>query len=250
MRSVTLASTSRSDDAALHALRDASLAISGLAEACIIGGQMTALLSAAFGRAATIARRTMDADAAVSPTIAAAGSLHDLLTDRGYRAQASNRYVLDDRVIDVLVPATSGAFEPAEYGGRSFDSAPGLHLALVGMLDLEVTAILLDGTSVHFPTRVPGVERALIVKALAYESGRRQKDLVDLFNLLSIRDEYEPAEVGGWRIGESAGTGARRDAAAVLRRLAGARGLRMILRGSDVPDGRFVSLLRNYISQE
>lgn len=248
MRPVALASTSRADDAAFHALRDASVAIAELDEACIVGGQMVALLCAAFPGDGMIVRRTTDADAAVSPVVAAAGTLHELLTGRGYTSHSGNHYVSGDREIDVLVPSTDGRFETVEYGGRGFDGAPGLHLALRDTLRLDVTAILLDGSIPTFPARVPGVERALIVKALAHESRRSQKDLVDLFTLMEIRDAYSPGEIGGWRIGEHAERGARRDAAAALRRLAGAPGLRLMLRGSDVPPGRFASLLRKYVA--
>jgi len=248
LRSVTLPSTSRADDAALRALQDASRAIAQVDDACVVGGQMVALLAAAFPTAGAITRRTVDADAAVSPVIAAAGTLHALLTADGYSPLASNHYVLGDRVIDVLVPATGRAFETVEYGGLAFDSAPGLSLALTNLLELAVTAVLLDGTVLTFTTRVPGVERAVIVKALAFGSRRAQKDLVDLVTLLEIRDAHGPDAIGGWRIGEDADSGARGDAAAVLRRLAGAPGLRLMLRESGLPPGRVTSLLRTHIA--
>jgi hypothetical protein len=248
MRSVTLPSTSGSDDAALRALHDASAAMAHLQEACIVGGQMVALLCAAFPSAGMIARRTADADAGISPAIATAGTLHDLLLDRGYTPQRGNHYTRGDREIDILVPARTHLFESAEYGGRVFDSAPGLGLALTEHLELEVTAVLLDGTPLTFRTRVPGVERALIVKALSYESRRSRNDMIDLFNLLQIRHSNEPAEIGGWRIGDRADAGARRDAATALNRLAGAPGLRLSLRGSDVPPSEFSALLRRYIT--
>lgn len=249
MRAVALPSLSRADDAAFLALHDASLAIADLEEACIVGGQMVALLSAAFPSPSTTTRRTVDADAAVSPVIAASGALHASLTSRGYTSTAGNHYILGEREIDVLVPATGGGFEKAEYGGRGFDGAPGLHLALSGTIALDVTAVLLAGAPLRFATRVPGVERALIVKALAYESRRSQKDLSDLFTLLLIREAHDADALGGWHIGDAAAPGARRDAALALHRLAGAPGLRLMLRGSDVPQGRFASLIRTYVAE-
>ncbi|QHC57720.1 hypothetical protein [Rathayibacter sp. VKM Ac-2760] len=84
MTSVDLPSTSEADDAALHALEDASLAIAGLEDACIVGGQMVALLCGAYPSSGLIVRRTADADAAVSPLVAARGTLHDALTGLGY----------------------------------------------------------------------------------------------------------------------------------------------------------------------
>ncbi|MBO0985491.1 hypothetical protein IOC53_16660 [Rathayibacter sp. SD072] len=245
-----LPSRSRADDAAFHALRDASLAIAGLEEACIVGGQMVALLSGAFPSRSSILRRTVDADAAVSPVVAASGALHALLTAGGYTSTSGNHYIQGDREIDVLVPATGGGFEKAEYGGRGFDGAPGLHLALSETLALDVTAVLLVDGPLTFATRVPGVERALIVKALAYESRRAQKDLVDLYALLLIREAHDPDSLGGWRIGYDAGSGARRDAALALHRLVGAPGLRLMLRGSDVPEGRFAALVRTYVADD
>ncbi|WP_243581206.1 hypothetical protein [Rathayibacter sp. VKM Ac-2926] len=249
MRSVVLPSTSGADDAALHALRDASLAIADMEDACIVGGQMVALLSGAYPSPGSIVRRTADADAAVSPLIAAQGTLHDVLIRLGYTPAAGNHYTSGARVIDVLVPSLTGRFESTEHGGRGFDSAPGLDLALHGTLELSVTAVLLDETHLAFSTRVPGVERALIIKALAYESRRAQKDLVDLYNLMEIRDAHRAEDIGGWRIGEDAQSGARRDAALALRRIAGSPGLKLMLRGSPIPRGRFGTLVRDHIAE-
>jgi hypothetical protein len=248
MKSVVLPSTSQADDAAFHALEDASLAIANLEEACIVGGQMVALLCTAYPSAGLITRRTADADAAVSPLIAAEGTLHDLLIERGYTPSTGNHYTSGDRVIDVLVPSLTGKFESTEHGGRGFDSAPGLDLALHSTLQIGVTAVLLDKKQLTFSTRVPSVERALIIKALAYDSRLALKDLVDIYNLMQIRDAYSAEEIGGWKIGDGADAGARRDAAVVLHRIAGARGLKLMIRGSDIPRGRFASLVRAYVA--
>ncbi|KQQ03609.1 MULTISPECIES: hypothetical protein [unclassified Rathayibacter] len=63
-----------------------------------------------------------------------------------------------------------------------------------------------------------------------------------------IRNAHSADEIGGWRIGGDVGTGARGDAASVLRRIAGAPGLRLMLRETGAPPGPFGSLLRSYIS--
>ncbi|WKK70515.1 hypothetical protein Q0F99_11665 [Rathayibacter oskolensis] len=249
MRTVTTVSISQADDSAFRALSDASAAIEDLDEACIVGGQMVALLCEAFPSSGVLLRRTSDADAGIDPVIAAAGTLHDRLVDAGYSALRGNHYELDDRVIDILVTSASGGFESAEYGGRAFDGAPGLHLALVDPLRIGIEVTLMGGSVLAFSTRVPRVEGALVLKALAFDSRHSEKDLVDLFNLLEIRDSHSSDAIGGWRIGTAGGGGARRDTAEVLHRLArGARSNRM-LREADIPAARFVYLVRAHVAE-
>jgi hypothetical protein len=175
-RPAITASTSNADDAAYRALRDVAEATDGIEDARIVGGQMVGLLATAFPTAASIIRRTADADTAVSTQVAASGALHSAFTGVGYEATSGNRYESDDgRAIDVLVPSDD-RFHQVEFGGRGFDAMPGLRLTLAAdpiVLDIDVT--LMEGARLQFVIKVPPVEHALILKALTIRSRRAPK---------------------------------------------------------------------------
>ncbi|WP_188744813.1 hypothetical protein [Agromyces bauzanensis] len=135
-----------------------------------MGGQMVALLLDAFPSAGVVPRRTADADAAVSTMVAGSGILHQELTAAGYQATAGNNYRRSGRSIDVLIPAPAGHFIRQEQGGRAFDAAPGIRLALAAepiIVDANVT--MLDGSLLSFTARVPSPEVAVILKAYAIQ---------------------------------------------------------------------------------
>lgn len=110
--------------------------------------------------------------------------IHQRLLDRGYAATSGNSYARPvpdltvaggpnrELAVDLLVPSPDGRFRSQEYGGRAFDSAPGLAPALAAdPIMIETRARLLDGTYVDFTVPVPTVEQALVIKA-----GRRHPD--------------------------------------------------------------------------
>src|SRR5690606_23708528 len=114
------------------------------------------------------------------------------------------RYVRDGRVIDVLVPSNTGRFASTVLGGRGFDAVPGLTLALAAppiVHRLEV--VMSDGSTRGRHVRTPTVELAVLVKALATNGRHAAKDLVDLYNLLLIVEQYPWGEIGGWRLDEA-----------------------------------------------
>lgn len=248
-RAVTTVSTSNADDAAFRALADASAIIEALPDARIVGGQMVALLLAAFPASEAIQRRTADADAAITAEIAATGEVHEALTAAGYRAERGNSYFNGRQEIDLLVPAPTGKFGQEELGGRMFDAAPGIHLALaVRPIVLEVSVLLLDGSTLDFTTRVPTPETATVIKAYATTSRAEAKDLVDLHNLLTIADTYPVEEIGGWALTPGPLTGARLDAARIMTALAQQIRFDPTARGAGVPIPRLTALIRKRVA--
>ncbi|MUN08142.1 hypothetical protein [Agromyces luteolus] len=211
---------SRADDLAFRALADVSTAIAGL-EARVVGGQMAGLLTTAYPTPDAVIRQTADADAAIGPEIAASGTVHELLSEAGYVPTAGNSYEKLGQRIDLLIPASGGAFTRQEVGGRGFDAAPGVRLALaVDPIEADVRVLLTDTSSLEFSTRLPPVEIAVVLKAAAYASRGAAKDLTDVHNLLHIAHQYDSTEIGGWRIAVPALSGARGDAQRTLHRIA------------------------------
>ncbi|WP_147440903.1 hypothetical protein [Mycetocola zhadangensis] len=85
-------STSDADDAAFQALEDVAAIAVDLDDILVIGGQIASLLLIAFPSTGSIARRTGDADAAMTTAIAASGTVHDRLVAEGYEAVSGNHY--------------------------------------------------------------------------------------------------------------------------------------------------------------
>lgn len=244
-RSYSTFATSRADDHAFEALEDVTRLTEDFDDTRVVGGLMVMLLTEAFPAEGTVTRRTADVDAAISVQIANSGALHERLTSARYVAERGNRYVHGERVIDLLVPSTTGSFAPAVMGGRGFDSAPGLSLALAVLPILHrVDVALSDGTAQTMGVRTPTVEAAVVLKTLATKTRREAKDLVDLYNLLLIVEQYQPEEIGGWRLSEGVQKGTRLDAVRQLEQLRTMPGLRAALEGTSVPVPAFTQLIR------
>lgn len=71
---------------------------------------MASLLLTAFPTPEAVVRRTADAGAAISASIAASGMMHQVLTDAGYVDTSGNHYVKGDRELDLLVPSPTAEF--------------------------------------------------------------------------------------------------------------------------------------------
>jgi hypothetical protein len=250
-RHAELVATSRADDLSLRALADVAH-ITAEDNARVVGGQMTALLLTAFPVAGVDPRRTRDADAAVTTELAGAGLLHDRLIELGYSATSGNSYskavpelaapdtLAPEQSVDLLVPSLDGRFHSSEHGGRAFDAAPGLALALAAPpIVIDVGATLLDGTLIEFTARVPTVEVALIIKALTYASRQQDRDVEDIYRLLEIADSYADDEIGAWRLSDADLIGSRRDSAAALHALVRDR---LRLKRVEVPAARLAIL--------
>lgn len=251
-RSAELVATSRADDLSLRALADVAH-ITAEGDARIVGGQMSSLLLTTFPVTGVPPRRTRDADTAITTELAGTGILHDRLIALGYSATSGNSYSkpvpelaspgspAPEQSVDLLVPSLDGRFHPSEHGGRAFDAAPGLALALAAApIVIDVGATLLDGTLLEFTVRVPTVEIAVVIKALASASRNESRDIDDLYRLLEIANGYSSEEIGGWRLDSAGLTGSRRDAASALHALARDR---RRLSGADVPAARLATLI-------
>lgn len=248
-RTVEAISTSQADDGAFRALADVARLTGDVDEIRVVGGQMVGLLLAAYPTPDIVLRRTADADAAVSTEVAVSGRLHGLLTSVGYAATFGNRYERGPGLaVDLLVPADNTRFESVHLGGRQFDSAPGLRLALnAEPITLDVGVTLLSGEHVAFTVRLPSVEIAFILKAYAYESRRAAKDVTDLYNLLLVAHANRAEDIGGWRLANSPPVGARLDAARTLHRLASVTSRNSVAQ-AGVPFERFVALVRTLVA--
>jgi hypothetical protein len=125
--SVVLACTASAEDNGMRALRDVASVADGI-EYLVIGGHMVRLLRNIYNVPA-IPRITSDSDTGIDVDAAAAGGLHDRLTSLRYIAERGNRYERGDQAVDLLVPTEA---KPAKriIGGRAFDGAPGLRVAL------------------------------------------------------------------------------------------------------------------------
>ncbi|MBF4618023.1 hypothetical protein ITJ44_08050 [Clavibacter sp. VKM Ac-2873] len=214
------------DDAAFVALRDLSRVLDVHPDARVIGGHMVGLITAAFPSPGFVERRTGDADAGIPVELADDGSVHAALVAAGYRDVSGNRYVRGEKeprpTIDLLVPALTGRFSDALHGGRRLDAMPGLHLAMASPLRLDASLLLQDRTELSASVVVPGLEAAVVLKAYAWRGrgGQTVKDVIDLSNLLHVRDRHGDA-AGPWSLEQSGLMGARGDAAQHLHALAG-----------------------------
>jgi hypothetical protein len=247
-RSVETVATSNADDAAYLALEDVARITEELEDIRVVGGHMAGLLLTAFPVRDAVIRRTADADAAISATIAASGHMHTALTDAGYTDTSGNHYVKGRLEVDLLVPSGTARFVQAELGGRGFDAAPGLMRAFAAppiVLDINVT--LTDGSRHEFSVRVPSIEVAVTLKAYATTSRVAPKDLTDLYNLLSIVNAHDEDEIGPWTLDEEL-NGTRLDAGRILHGIADGATTSLVLREADVPQDRFAALIRRHVT--
>lgn len=256
-RRAELVATTYADELSVRSLAEISAIIADQ-NVRIIGGQMSSLLLTGFPVPGVALRRTRDTDAAITTELAGSGIIHQRLLERGYTASAGNSYTrpvpdlvapgspVPELAVDLLIPSLDGRFKPEEYGGRAFDSAPGLAAALAAdPIVIDVGARILDGTVLTFSTPVPTVELALVIKALAYGSRLHARDVEDIYRLLEIADAYPATDIGGWRMRENPLRASRRDAAVHLHRLARANRRLTI---PDVPPARLATLIAAQIS--
>jgi hypothetical protein len=241
------------DDAAFVALRDLSQVLEAHPDARVIGGHMVGLITAAFPSPGFLERRTGDADAGIPVELADDGSVHTALLTAGYRAVAGNRYVRGEEepmpTIDLLVPALTGRFSDELHGGRRLDAMPGLHLAVEAPLRLDALLVLQDGTELLASVAVPGLEAAVVLKAYAWRGrgARTAKDVIDLSNLLHVREQHRDV-AGAWTLDQPGLTGARGDAAMHLHALAdrlASRSARLL----PVDPRRLAVLIRRHVAR-
>ncbi|UTT50976.1 hypothetical protein [Rhodococcus gordoniae] len=250
MAEVEILAASNAADRGLRALADLAAAAAG-ANYRVVGGHMVHLLGRLYPTD-TAARVTADADAGMDPVAAADATFHTALLARGYRLVTGNHYEApsgDDTPlsVDLLVPGTGGRrLERIEYAGRGFDAIPGLTLALASdPLRVRVRARLTTGETVRFGVPVPGVEQAVVLKALAWRSRLAAKDVADLCTLLSITHEHRD-RLSEWKL-HTARTGARKDAARALHELVTMLDRGQRIDGLTIAPARLSGLIRRYV---
>ena len=247
-RSVETVATSNADDAAYLALEDVVRVTEHLDDVRVVGGHMASLLLTAFPVAEAIVRRTADADAAISTSIAASGAIHRALTEAGYIDTSGNHYAKGPLEIDLLVPSGTTEFSTAEHGGRGFDAAPGLLRAFATEpIVLDVGVMLTDGSRHEFVVRVPSVELAVSLKAYATTSRAAPKDVTDLYNLLSVANFYDEDHIGKWTLNDHL-QGTRLDTGRILHNIASSGRTSSLIREAGIPQDRLVALIRRLVT--
>lgn len=237
---VVLACTVAADEHGMRALRDVATA-AGNVEYRVIGGHMVRFLRLIYDQPGT-PRVTSDADTGIEADISVAGGLHEQLTGLGYELKAGNRYERGDQAIDLLVP-TEAKPGVRDVGGRAFDGAPGLRLALASPpIKVSVTARLTDGETVDFTVPIPDVEAAFVLKTLARTVRSEERDVTDMGTLLEIVHSAPTYLATPWRMNnpDVVRLGERLDAARVAAR--------MIAAPPTVVPARVRALLSRYVA--
>jgi hypothetical protein len=123
--------TGPEDDAAYRALYDLAGMLAIDPDARIVGGYMVGMIAAAFPSPGFVDRRTGDADAGISLTLAAGGALHEALKAAGYHAESGNRCAFGDppeqKVIDLLVQLAAAHSPPTTAADADSTRCLGCH---------------------------------------------------------------------------------------------------------------------------
>lgn len=253
MHEIAVSSHSNAADAGYMALKDLAEAAQGV-NYRVIGGHMVQMLARAFPAPDAIERFTMDADAGIENPVAAGLDLHERLLERGYSAVRGNHYRLGTHElaprIDLLVPGEAGEGQ-SEHGGRGFDVAPGLRLALAAdPVVISVQALLSTGSRHRFTVLVPTVEAAVVMKTLVRQRRIIDRDIADLYSLLEVAHAHRGAGFPWKLAGDTAHRGSRLDTARVLYQLVNAieRG-QPVTGNSGVVGFRLAALIRGLVAE-
>ena len=255
MIEVAIDSASNAADLGLRALADLSEAASGY-NYRVIGGHMVHLLTYVYPTEEATRRATADADAGIAAEIAGGPDLDVRLLDRGYERVSGNRWEApsgdpdNPLAVDLLVPSTSGRGHETKFigdEGYGFDAIPGLSLALsASPLDVAVRARLYSGELRTFAVCIPDVEPAVVLKALAWNSRYKPRDIEDLSSLMAIVHQHRAGLE--WKL-DGPCIGARRDAARVLRGFVAMADRGRRIEGLRMPAARFSALISRYVHE-
>jgi hypothetical protein len=90
-----------------------------------------------------------------------------------------------------------------QIGGREFDGAPGLRLALAqAPIVVAVAARLTGGNMIEFEVPVPDVEAAFVLKMLARTVRNSERDVADIGTLLEIVASEPEYHATPWQMGD------------------------------------------------
>lgn len=192
----------------------------------IVGGHMVRLLLHVYPTPGATLRSTTDADTALG-SVEIVGPLSQNLIDQNFTKEGGNLFyrelTADHRIeVNVLLSRegpTRGLRPVAVPGVGQVDSLPELRFALMTpALALDVVADLGDGEQIEYQTQIPDMEAATVLKAHSWRERRSEKDLADLHSLLEIREAHRGVP---WQLSEPGQIGFRKDAAVILKDLAG-----------------------------
>ncbi|MDV8002794.1 hypothetical protein [Rhodococcus sp. IEGM 1408] len=188
----------------------------------IVGGHMVRLMLSLYPTPRATLRSTLDADAAIDD-VEVAGSIAENLIGLDFTKQRGNVFVRQHDAgqwieINLLLPRSGhgSGLRPLTVGGVGrVDSLPELRFALgCDALELEIEAVLMDGRTIEYQTRIPDLEAAIVLKAHAWKDRCSEKDLADLHSLFEIRDEHPHTP---WLLDDTAWmAGFRKDTARIL----------------------------------
>lgn len=193
----------------------------------IVGGHMVRLLLEVYPTQAATPRSTVDADAAVGD-VEVIGPLFENLMAQDFVKEGGNvfrKQVGDEKLIEInlllsRLDHSRGLRQHAVEGVGQVDTLPELSWVMLSEpLVLNVTAVLRDGRSITYRTRIPDIEAAVVLKAHAWKARRMQedKDIADLSTLFEIRNAYPDLQ---WRLDEPNLRSFRKDSARALHELA------------------------------
>ncbi|TGD38305.1 hypothetical protein [Brevibacterium aurantiacum] len=193
----------------------------------IVGGHMVRLLLEVYPTPTANPRSTLDADAAVGD-VEVIGPLfenliaQDFVKEGGnvFRKQVGGKKPIEINLLLSRLDHSRGLRQQVVEGVGQVDTLPELSWVMLGEpLVLNVTAVLRDGRSITYRTRIPDIEAAVVLKAHAWKARRMQedKDLADLSTLFEIRHAYPDLQ---WRLNEPELRSFRKDSARALHELA------------------------------
>lgn len=193
LQRLEIRSASQSEDLGLLALADAALAIEGIEDARLIGGQMLYLHALRWGL--DILRETKDADIGIPEVAVDDPGIRGRLEALHYRERAGGEFVRPlpgsdaEVAIDVLVPArTSRARESVRIrGSLTTTEVLGLFTAMSRpAVTVDVEARLRDGGSVSAAVPLPDEAAVIVLRAYAWQKRLTETDAQDILRSLEI----------------------------------------------------------------
>lgn len=200
----------------------------------IVGGHMARLLLLVYPTPAATPRSTTDADTAVDD-VHVIGPIVDDLRSQNFtqiacnvftKAIAEGQHIEINVLLSRLNNSNRGIQSQDIADVGQVDTLPELSFALNAPgLDLDVSAVLTDGRTIRYRTRIPDVEAAVVLKAHSWQARgiQTERDLADLHSLLEIREAHPGTD---WALSNAGLKGFRRDAAQTLYDLATSLGKR------------------------
>lgn len=190
---ITLISTSRADDAAFEALRDAISALDG--EGVIIGGAMVRILEQRLPGEQRLKRSTRDVDIGVHRRPHSVGVVVSKLEALGYERSLGHLFTRTSEVvgpdspltIDLLVPTyTSRARKNLSVGSITTIEVHGLAEALARSKPTPVELRPSNGDRWRLDVPLPDPLVALALKLFAWRERRADKDAIDVMRCVRV----------------------------------------------------------------